>query len=129
MNYTFPVFVLSKDDKSVRMLTDEQDVGYYERPDIKDNLYIGWDLNGNMFKINWDTKKGEPKIEVIDGCPQPDQLRDVLYQYAKTYMPDIDLTSLGRHKNIVALYKNIEQRIDSGKFRNKIKKFFKKIVK
>lgn len=128
MNYSFPIFILAKDDKSVRMSKSEKDIEYYEQPDIEEGLYVGWDVNGYPLRLVWRTKEG-PKIEVSTEIPHIDQLKTILYEYVRYYRPDVPFQyaeSAGSEDDIVALYKAIEEHINAGRLRNKIKKFFSK---
>lgn len=49
----FPVFVLEIDDHSFREVVDISGFDWYERPDVEDGLYEGWDSSGRHFRLGW----------------------------------------------------------------------------
>ncbi len=81
----YPIFVLAKDDRSIRMHSSENDLNWYEQIDIEDMLYQGWDSAGIPIDIYYDVKSKRVCIKSGSNTPQLDQLKRVLEQYAKEY--------------------------------------------
>ena len=40
--------------------------GWYERIDIKDNLFEGWDSDGKKLKLKWNNDKNVEEIELLN---------------------------------------------------------------
>jgi hypothetical protein len=129
MNFRYPLFILAKDDLSMDMIIDSKQLeGWYEQPDIEEGLYMGWDMLGYPLKIMWDLKIG-PKVEIIQDNPELDKLREAILNYVKLYRPKVPFVYSGPKDDVVALYKAVEEHINTDRLRNKIKKFFIKFRK
>jgi hypothetical protein len=50
----YPLFILELDDHSFREITDASGLAWYERQDIENALYEGWDSKGRHLRLEWD---------------------------------------------------------------------------
>jgi hypothetical protein len=110
MQVTFPVFILAKDDLSMDMVTEPKDLNWYEKPDINDGLYEGWDVNGYLLKISWDKRLG-PIVTVCNNEPQIEKLQEAIYDYAKRYNAQESFVYSGPSNDVVALFKAVEAHV------------------
>lgn len=62
----FPVFILEIDDHSFREVVEINGFDWYERPDIEDELYEGWDSSGRHFRLAWDKMQARSTIIFTD---------------------------------------------------------------
>jgi hypothetical protein len=77
MGIKYPVLVFSKDDQSVMIFLDEDDlVNWIEVPDIKNQEYLIWDCFGEGLKLL--TDKDSVKLEYDD---QGESLQDFLKKH------------------------------------------------
>ncbi len=65
----YPLYILEEDDFSFRQVQSELELDWYERTDIEDELYRGWDSHGHPFRLTWDIGKRRPDLELSN---QPD---------------------------------------------------------
>jgi hypothetical protein len=76
----YPLYIVSKDDVSIRIFRSSKDLGWMEDSDIEDGLYAGWDSEYYPFRVLW-TDKGGVTIEQTSNLPQPDEMRQVFFRY------------------------------------------------
>jgi hypothetical protein len=83
---TYPLFVKSKDDKSIDVIRrgDRREWLYYERIDIESDNYECWDYTGVRFQMVW-SDDGLPAPVVVDQTPHADELRIALLEYARLF--------------------------------------------
>lgn len=63
----YPILVRALDDRSLRFVHNpsREELGWYERVDIDDGLYDGWDSAGAYFKLRWDEQSRLPSTEIV----------------------------------------------------------------
>lgn len=94
------------------MVTNSKELNFYERIDIEEGLYEGWDKRGYPLKIIWEYRVG-PKVEISKEVIELDKLRDVILNYAKRYRPKNPFIYSGPEDNMVELFKAIEKHISN----------------
>ncbi len=110
MEARYPLFILEKDDLSVRMIKDSNELGWYEQIDIEEGLYAGWDVFGHPIELYWERKMG-PQIRLVNDSQQIDKLKEAVLNYANLARPKIPFVYSGTEDDVVALYKAAEEHI------------------
>jgi hypothetical protein len=127
MNLHYPIFIIEKDDGSIRMLLNEskEELDWYEQIDIENNLYSGWDIKGYPLRVYWDKSEGV-KVEITKEIPDIDNLKSDILNYAKLFLPECPFSYSGQQDNIIELFDAVKQHLykGDGSLRHKIKRFF-----
>ena len=124
MEPQYPVFILANDDLSINMIMDPKQLsGWYEKIDVEEGLYRGWDVNGYPLRVLWDPAVGT-KVEICGDFPQEDKLREAILDFAKIYRSKISFVYSGPEDNIVELFKTVEEHIKPKTLTQKIKYLF-----
>lgn len=116
MEARYPLFILEKDDLSVRMIKDSSELSWYEQIDIEEGLYVGWDVFGHPLELFWERKIG-PQIRLVNDSRQIDKLKESILNYANLARPRISFVYFGPKDDVVALYKAAEEHIKAGRSR------------
>lgn len=114
MEVLYPLFIIVKDELRVDIVTTPKDLNCYERIDIEEGLYAGWDKKGYPIKISWQHKVG-PKVEITQEISQVDKLRETILTYAKCTRPKVPFVYSCSQDNIVELFKAAEEHIKAGR--------------
>lgn len=109
---------MAKDDRSIRMVSSSKELKWYEKIDIEEGLYEGWDVSGYLIKLVWDSQLG-PKVEILEERPYLDQLRNAIKEYAQNYRPKVPFNC--SNSNVIELFKTAEDHINQDKLVNKIR--------
>ena len=110
MEHHYPIFVLVTDDETLEMLTNSTELNRYERIDINNNLYRGWDVNGYPLKMLWDKKKG-PMVEISKEEPEKERLKEEIYRYSKYYNEQKPFVYSGPKDDAVELFRAVERHV------------------
>ncbi len=77
----YPLYILEKDDFSLREVTSQEGLDWYEWPDIEADLYEGWDSSGRHFSLAWQPGSKTREL-LLDEAPTLTKLRQVVIEYA-----------------------------------------------
>lgn len=103
----YPLFIIAKDDLSMEMIKDPKQLSVeFEKYDIQDGLYSGWDVKGVPIVLAWD--RGV-KLIVKDETPQLDGLKNSILEYAKNYRQDAVFVYNVNSDDIVVLFEAVER--------------------
>lgn len=127
MHIQYPLFILEKDDLSMRIILEPKDLNWYEKIDIDEGLYNGWDIKGYPFNLVWDESQSSPKIEITREHPEIDQLCNAIKDYARRYRPKVSFDYSG--SNVIDLFKAAEEHINQGRLSCRITKKLKSLWK
>jgi hypothetical protein len=84
MVVTYPLFVLEKDDQSMRQIADPSCIGILEAIDIENGEYVFWDANGDGVSVAASVTAFKSTIGDVTSCAPLFPLRDAFSSYAKT---------------------------------------------
>lgn len=126
MQIEYPIFVKDRDGW---VSIVHRSVNELEIIDVENGEFVGcWDRNGIPLQLNLkkDRNNQEIRVEIAFDNVQLDQLKEAIVSYAKLARPKVSFVYSGPKDDIVALYRAVEEHINAGQLRNKLKKFFKK---
>ena len=128
MKITYPLFIQAKDDLSIIMINKVKELYQFEREDIKNGMYRGWDLQGFPLILTSDNKN-DVQIKIIKETKEYGNLIKVLVEYAKTYSnyyrPNTPFSFEGLEDNPVRLMEAVTKHIKGRKFKYKVINFIK----
>ena len=70
----------------MRMHGSEKSLSWYEKEDIHQGGYVGWDVHGFPIKLFWDAQYG-PQIRIEREKEELPELQAAIINYAKQYNP------------------------------------------
>src|SRR5579864_3356791 len=77
----YPIFVLEKDDRSFHKIDSPTGLDWFERIDIEDGLYCGWDSDAQYFDLVWDKPTHRPTLALHDRDPEGFNSEAVAYEH------------------------------------------------
>ena len=87
----YPLYILSKDDFSIRIFKSSKELVWMDEVDIEEGLYSGWDSEGYPFRVLWTDNVGV-KFEQTSNLSQPEEMRRAFFKYVDKcsayYRPD-----------------------------------------
>jgi len=79
MSPKYPVYVFDNDESSFREFAYPNDLLFFEKPDVLDGQYKGWDSEGRYFDLVWDESADDARINF----PNDQSLQNPLNQFIK----------------------------------------------
>ena len=61
----FPLYVLIGDEQTFRKASTDDSLQWFERMEVEDDPHWCWDLQGNKYKLIWDTKTRRIAPELV----------------------------------------------------------------
>jgi hypothetical protein len=89
MALRFPLFVFEKDDRSMRLVENEESLFYHlEEIDIQNGEYLFWDVSGVgvCLQIN------KRKIVAVENCENGEELNEAFAAYSQSLGLTVDLS-------------------------------------
>jgi hypothetical protein len=87
----YPLYILSKDDFSIRIFKSSKELVWMEDVDIEEGLYSGWDSEGYPFRVLWTDNVGV-KFKQTSNLPRSEEMRQAFFKYVDKcsayYRPD-----------------------------------------
>lgn len=118
---TYPIFGQDR-DKWMFMIDSESGLNYLEAIDIEGKEYIGWDVRGIPIDFYLDNE--EIKVRSLSEEPQVERLKQAILDYAATARPKVPFNPSGLEDNVIGLFKAVEEHVERGSLRRKIRRFF-----
>ena len=109
MKPSYPLFVLERDDSSIRLIEDEVGLLWYEAIDVEDKLYAGWDVLGYPIELYLD--HGQIKVRRVIEQPNQEQLQAAILEYVRRSCKNAPFTYAGFNSNMVELFRAAEVHI------------------
>lgn len=88
MERKYPLFILAQDDRSLYKINCKRDLDWFEKIDIEDGLYCGWDKDGYPIKIIWSLINGA-EVEIVEEKSRLEDLKNAVLNYAREYAPKL----------------------------------------
>ena len=110
MELKYPIFILSKDDLTIRMINSPKELDWYEEIDIKEGLYNGWDINGYPIELYMDGKKVALKFTSLQSSPT--ELKEAILNYARIMKPNSPFINSAQNTDVLGLFKAVEKHVN-----------------
>ena len=125
----YPLFILVKDDSSIRVIGDSKNLNHMEMIDIKEGLYSGWDFDGYPFKVLWDQATGI-KLEQTSEQPQLDKKKEAVFNYIDRssvyYRPDKQFIYDNDSNDFIGIIGAMKQHIKDAPFKQRVVNFLRR---
>ena len=113
MEAEYPVFIIDS-ASSVRMVSKPAQLSWYEKIDIEEGEYSGWDVCGRPLRVLWESGVG-PDVELTDESIQLNQLRAAIKNHAQTEVPNMPLACDESCDDVVNLFRAVERHIEANR--------------
>jgi hypothetical protein len=118
MKPTYPIFILIGDEKSVELIQKPKELCHYEKYDIEEGLYEGWDANGYPLRVKWDSKHRCTSVEIYKEVNEKENLIKAMLNYAYHYRPEAQFNYTGESDNMVTLLRAVEKYVNEKQSNN-----------
>ena len=82
----YPLFILEEDDLSLRKVDSERELDWYERIDVEDGAYRGWDSHWRPFRLTWNQEAQKAESQ-FTGPPDWEGFKSMVKQVLMLAVP------------------------------------------